>query len=95
MKTLNLVYPELSDIKYKITRFPDGQQDITIEPNSVLRTIDSEPIQGLFWSVQIKSRSTSFKDLELIICATKALQGLGVKQIHLYTPYMEKKYKQI
>lgn len=30
MTVLNLVYPEKSNIKYKISNFPDGQQDITI-----------------------------------------------------------------
>ena len=37
--------------------------------------------------VQIKARLNNFKDLELIICATKSLRNLGVKEIHLYTPY--------
>lgn len=31
MRTLNLVYPENSDIKYTISKFPDGQQNIVIE----------------------------------------------------------------
>jgi len=30
MKILNLVYPEKSDIKYKISKFPDGQQQVKI-----------------------------------------------------------------
>jgi ribose-phosphate pyrophosphokinase len=36
----------------------------------------------------IKSRFNSFKDLELIICATKALERLGFKKIHLFVPYL-------
>lgn len=32
MKILNLVYPEKSDIKYKVSKFPDGQQNIVIDP---------------------------------------------------------------
>lgn len=31
MKTLNLVYPEKSDIKYQVQKFPDGQQNIVIQ----------------------------------------------------------------
>jgi ribose-phosphate pyrophosphokinase len=74
MKKLNLVYKDNSDIEYKISQFPDGQQSITIS--------------GLqFNPVQIKSRLNSFKDLELIICANKALRDVGVKEVHLYVPY--------
>jgi len=85
MKTLNLVYPEKSDIKYKISKFPDGQQQVTIEKfhkdNETFK-----PPPGI-QSVQIKSRLNNFLDLELIICAVKSLRELGVKEIHLYTPY--------
>ncbi len=83
MKTLNLVNKEKSDIKYQISHFPDGQQNIVIP--------DQHPKIGTYetiWqSVQIKSRLNTFQDLELIICATKCLRGLGLKKIHLYTPY--------
>lgn len=30
MKILNLVYPEQSEIKWKPSKFPDGQQQVTI-----------------------------------------------------------------
>lgn len=30
MKTLNLAYPERSEIKFKATQFPDSQQQIKI-----------------------------------------------------------------
>jgi len=36
MKILNLVYPEQSDIKYKISSFPDGQHQVDIN----LETVD-------------------------------------------------------
>jgi len=72
---LNLMYPEESEIKFKISQFPDGQQDIVID------YCDYSPIT-------IKSRFNSFKDLELIICATKALRRLDVNPIHLYIPYL-------
>lgn len=87
MKSLNLMYPEESDVKFKILKFPDGQQDIIIPIEGII---------GAYWlnelldkrNITIKSRFNSFKDLELIICATKALRRLGVKQIHLYIPYL-------
>lgn len=84
MKTLNLVDSASTNIKYKISRFPDGQQDIQlldgIWVDSGLKRINE--------AVTIKSRFNSFKDLELIICATKALRNLGAKDIHLYVPYV-------
>ena len=83
MKNLNLVYSTNSDIDYKISNFPDGQQDITIltKPDFGLNYWSKEP-------VKIMSRFNSFKDLELMICATKALRRLKVKEIHLYIPYL-------
>lgn len=85
MKTLNLVYPEKSDIKYKISKFPDGQQNIVIHkigifniPNIILKGED----------IQIKSRLNNWLDLELITCAVASLRELGVEEIHLYTPYI-------
>lgn len=80
MKTLDLVNRDKSQINYKITQYPDGQQDIVLEhdwkfPNDFKN------------AVEIKSRLNNFKDLELIICATQSLKNLGIKEIHLYTPY--------
>jgi ribose-phosphate pyrophosphokinase len=89
MKTLNLTHPNKSDVQFKVSQFPDGQQDIIIE--KYFDETDGESV----WlekihkeSIQIKSRFNSFKDLELIICATKALRRLRVKEIHLYIPYL-------
>ena len=100
MKTLNLVNQDLSDIKYKISRFPDGQQNITIDPTLINDrftleegydgvVVSTQQIVKLYHKpiIQIKSRLNNFLDLELIICATKSLRNLGVKEIHLYTPY--------
>ncbi len=81
MKTLNLTDLDKSDIKYKISKFPDGQQQVTIDP------YDKIDFSNYTKGVIIKSRLNNFKDLELIICATKSLRELGVKEIHLYTPY--------
>lgn len=80
MKILNLVYPEKSDIKYNKIQFPDGQQQVIIGTGGKVTYTSSSPIQ-------IKSRLNNFEDLELIICSTKSLRNLGVKEIHLYVPY--------
>ena len=72
---LDLVYPHKSELGYRINRFPDGQQDVVIE------SIVSD-------DMYIKSRLNSFSDLELIICAVKALRNMGTKNINLYIPYM-------
>lgn len=76
---LNLVYPELSDINFTVSKFPDGQQTLSIQEN----------YYGSFIGkiVMIKSRLNSFEDLELIICANQALKNLGSDNIHLYVPY--------
>lgn len=76
MKTINLTNSELGDLKYKISKFPDGQQDIVITE------------QYLMDQVLIKSRFNSFKDLELIVATTTALRRLRVKEVHLYIPYL-------
>jgi ribose-phosphate pyrophosphokinase len=76
ISTLNLAYPEKSDIKFEKTKFPDGQQSIKITSS-----ISSEI------AIKIYSRFTSFQDLELILCATAALKNLGMTDIFLYIPY--------
>ena len=79
MITLDLVNPDKSDIKYKVSKFPDGQQDVTVQ---------KVPLWNSDSKFQIKSRLNNFGDLELILCATKALRNIGVEEIHLFTPYI-------
>jgi len=66
------------EIEWEYIKFPDGQQSIHITP--------------MFFSgdtiVKIISRLNSFQDLELILAATSALRGLGIKNISLYIPYL-------
>lgn len=81
MLELNLVNEGQSDIKYLISKYPDGQQDLTITKLGVIT-----PVRGVD-EVVIKSRLRNFKDLELIICANQALREMGVKTIKLYVPY--------
>lgn len=80
MITLDLVNPEKSQIRYKISQFPDGQQALDlIEWNAILRYEDA---------IKISSRLNSFKDLELIICATAAIRNIKQnREIVLYVPY--------
>lgn len=76
---LNLVDIEKSDIKYKISNFPDGQQTVDIVEVNIGKLLGK--------TVQINSRLNSFKDLELIICTNQSLKNLGVLDVHLYVPY--------
>ena len=62
MRILNLSFPDNSEIKYKISKFPDGQQDIVIDKSSIPTTLEGIPVP-----ICITSRFNSFLDLELII----------------------------
>jgi ribose-phosphate pyrophosphokinase len=64
-----------SDIGFKTSQYPDGQQSISID------YFDSRQ------SVRISSRMNSFKDVELIICTNQVLKEYGVNNIELYVPY--------
>lgn len=89
MKYLNLVNIEKSDIKYKISQYPDGQNQITLDPliQPTPGDWNNEVYKLSGGKVTIKAHLNNFIDLEKIICATKSLRELGVKEIHLYTPY--------
>lgn len=76
MLILDLVNSENSDIKYKISKFPDGQQNITLVPDF------SEEAR-----VAISSRLNNWLDLELIVGATACLREEGVKDIKLAIAY--------
>lgn len=100
MKILNLVNKDNSDIDYKISKFPDGQQNIVINGVNWLED-DDEPIPVTIdkfntlsncpfskQKIQIKSRLNNWLDLELIVASVASLRELGVEEIHLYTPYI-------
>ncbi len=83
MRSLSLSNPENSDIKFTISKFPDGQQTVNIETESLIE-------QGMYLStdhVVIESRMNSFRDIELIICANQSLREMGVPAIDLVVPY--------
>jgi ribose-phosphate pyrophosphokinase len=78
MKVINLT--EKNKVRdHEILKFPDGQRDI--------RLINFDEYLNEDY-VQIESRFNSFEDLGLIICTTKALRRVGVKNIRLFIPYL-------
>lgn len=81
MKVLNLVNKSSSDIAFEHSKFPDGQQNITITDQIFINYSKQH-------SVVIKSRLNNFMNLEVIVCAVASLRELGVKEIHLYVPYI-------
>lgn len=80
-------------VGYKIQRFPDGQKNIVIENQGMLSKSmkmigDKEYMLLDPPPVRIKSRLNNWLDLELIVCAVASLRELGIKEIHLYCPYI-------
>ena len=61
MRVLDLTNSINSSIKYKINKFPDGQQSITLLQSHHFWTLKDT-------AVKIHSHLNSFADLELIIC---------------------------
>ena len=80
-RCLNLVKKEEPSspyyLGYEISKFPDGQQGLTL----VEGWLDPDH------EYEIISRLNSFSDLELILCATAALKSAGAKDILLTVPY--------
>jgi ribose-phosphate pyrophosphokinase len=85
-KVLNLVDLEKSEIKYKISNFPDGQQQLQFEGTQI-GLIKGYLNPNIDYQILIKSRLNNFEDLELICCAVASLRELNIEKIHLYTPY--------
>jgi ribose-phosphate pyrophosphokinase len=84
MITLDLTNQTNSQIKYKISKFPDGQQQLQFEGTQI------GLIKGYTkpeYKIVIKSRLNDFRDLELICCAVASLREVNIENIHLYTPY--------
>lgn len=82
---LNLSEPLSYGIKFKVSKFPDGQQTVTILEEGIQKY---DSFRTMNDPVTIKSRLTSFRDLELVICANKALRELGVKEVKLEISYL-------
>lgn len=75
MKEINLTK---EDSNWKIIQYPDGQQDIELNDEEYRFT----------QRVRISSRINSWKDIELILCTTAALERLEVPEVELYIPYL-------
>jgi ribose-phosphate pyrophosphokinase len=80
MRILDLTDPIQSSIKYQVNKFPDGQQSITLLQSHHFWTLKTD-------TIKIHSHLNSFADLELIICAKRVLDSLGVSQVVLHVPY--------
>jgi len=83
MKLLSLSNPEKSDIQFKVSKFPDGQQSVSIETDSLV-------VNEMYLTddhVVIESRFNSFRDLELIISANQAIREMGILNVDLVVPY--------
>ena len=83
MIELNLAVEGKTALPYKVSKFPDGQQAITLFPEST---------ESLMKGVCIKSKLNGFKDLEIIVSANQALKEIEVQEdvkipVHLYVPY--------
>jgi len=86
MEVINLANPDNTTINYKISKFPDGQQQLQFEGTQI-GLIKGYANPNFDYQIVIKSRLNNFKDLELICCAVASLRELGIYKIHLYTPY--------
>jgi len=86
MQILNLVKQDSSNIKYKISKFPDGQQNITIDPGTLEIYYGAPKVHVM--PVNIQSRLNNWLDLELIVASVASLREIGVEEIHLYVPYI-------
>ena len=90
MNVLNLTNNETSDIKFEVSKYPDGQRTLDITSH-VTELGFTKHAKDTFWipaPVQISSRFNNFEDLNLIITTNQALKRLGVKEVHLYIPYL-------
>lgn len=80
MIVLNLVRPERSDLEFKISQFPDGQQALDLTEWSQLDKYEDP--------VKIVTRLNSFKDIEILICAVAAIRNIKTnREIALVAPY--------
>ncbi len=83
MRVLNLTNSEASEIKYEVSKFPDGQQQVKLL--SLPKLYDGE--NDCIHPIKIKARLNNFQDLELICCAVSSLREEKVLDVHLSVPY--------
>lgn len=81
MSTLNLIYPERSDIRFKTMVFPDGQPHIKIDMDSLQGISRQEP-------VQLITRIDNANDLMLALFIKNTLDYLEFETVELYISYL-------
>jgi ribose-phosphate pyrophosphokinase len=81
MKTLNLLDPGHSDLKYQAMIFPDGQPHLKLDMSSVLDVDKSQPIR-------ILARMASATDFLTILFAKNILDYLEYERIELHLSYL-------
>lgn len=74
MNTLNLIRMEKGNLKYRISKFPDGQQNIVVEYAFIDKTL-------------ITTRLRNWMDLELLCCAVASLKEFGIDDISVEISY--------
>lgn len=81
MQTLNLIYPERSDIRFKSMVFPDGQPHIKIDMESIKGLNRREPLR-------ILTRINNANDLMLALFIKNTLDYLEFEQVELHVTYL-------
>ncbi len=81
MKTLNLIYPEHSDLHYQAMIFPDGQPHLKIDMASLENMDRTVPIR-------ILARTANAADLLLLLFAKNTLDYLEFTHIELHLSYL-------
>jgi ribose-phosphate pyrophosphokinase len=81
MNTLNLIYPEQSDIKYRSMVFPDGQPHIKLDIDSISLLDKKAPLR-------ILTRICNSNDLMLLLFVKNTLDYLEFEHIELHISYL-------
>ncbi|WP_298737106.1 phosphoribosyltransferase family protein [uncultured Chitinophaga sp.] len=81
MLTLNLIYPERSDIRFTTMVFPDGQPHIKIDMDSITGLDRSQPLR-------ILTRIANTNDLLLALFIKNTLDYLEFEQVELHVAYL-------
>lgn len=81
MNTLNLIYPDQSDIKFTTMIFPDGQPHIKIDVATAAIINKKEPLQMV-------SRVSNANDLMLLLLVKNTLDYMEFETIELKISYL-------
>lgn len=81
MNTVNLIYPEQSDIAFRTLVFPDGQPHLKIDADQLGQYNIQEPLR-------ILTRITSPNDLILLLLAKNTLDYYECQHVELHISYL-------